>query len=294
MTKDDHTSNPSSSSTRVSEQELRRYLTEYRPTTIDPQHWADVADEAAELVLRAGVLTKDRVRKDMVVVSGLVAHLVERDRPISLHEALSDQTLLTFDASLGAARGTRENKRGAARRLQAVHGGLPWRAKRHAVGARASASVPTALLDALAPLLGAARQSAGEDRDAAAFVTVVEAARQGRRSGTGLPALDAGRWKSARQFAASQGASLTQNALWAALTLEVLGENTPVAVLIDQCNLTRRDLELALGEAAALPDAPGLPNHLLLRGPRDLPALQQCPVSHGPSVDAPTPGTHVR
>ena len=121
---------PNTSESIDAPEALDRFLTAYRPTGVMEENWAVIADDAVQLVLRAGALTRLRVEKDIQLLGAVVAHLIERGRPVTLDEALSDATLLSFDMSLRVSEKTKENKRGITRRLQAAHRGLPWRAEK--------------------------------------------------------------------------------------------------------------------------------------------------------------------
>ena len=73
---------------------LDSFLNAYRPTAVTEENWTLIADDAVQLVLRAGDLTRLRVEKDIQLLGAVVAHLIVRGRPVSLDEALSDATLL--------------------------------------------------------------------------------------------------------------------------------------------------------------------------------------------------------
>lgn len=258
--------------------ELDRFLTAYRPTDVAESVWLTIADEAADLVKRAGNLTRLRVEKDIQCLGAVVTHLVERGRPISLPEVLSDASLASYDSALGSAgasRRTRENKRGILRRLQACHHGLPWRTARRADGERVQSIVPPTIVADLARALTQANAtvSTDQERDASAFVTVVAHARA-ERAGAESEAVapSTGDWERARRYAATVGIDLTKRLLRAAVTHEVLDETAPAAVLARRYSLTRRDLDLAL---TRLPDLPAVPNSgdmALLRGAAQGPA----------------------
>lgn len=246
--------------------ELARFLSAYRPQGVDQHVWGQVADAAASLVMRAGEPTRLRVEKDIQLLGAVVAHLVDRARPITLEEALTDTTLLTFDTSLTVGQKTRENKRGILRRLQAVHHGLPWRVERRADGARVKSLVSHTSVDTLHRLLVSAQSTAAEDPTAAAFVEEVSQARALRAADPAAPNLDAGTWERARSFAKQHGWHLTRPILRAVVTHEVLNQKDPVAVLVAGHGLTRRDLDLALTRAVELPDVPNNAHRALLRG----------------------------
>ncbi|TWH03137.1 hypothetical protein L615_001200000060 [Nocardioides sp. J9] len=280
--------------------EIRDFLEAYRPSKVAEQEWLKVSDAAIDLVLRAGTVTRTRVEKDIQAIGDIVAHLVERGRPVTLDEALSEPTFLSYDTALVASEKTRHNKRGRFRRLQAVHAGLPWRAERREDGARVASMVSADALTQLRNCLdaanatlplqssatpsaapaasdrsGAARQRSGAtaDRGAIAFIAAVDAARGARRlrattPGAGAPRVDipASDWARARDFACSHGWDMTKKDLLAALTHEALNQPLPAAVLIAENNLSRRDLDLALTYVSDLPDTPDAELHDLLRG----------------------------
>ncbi|MGY1914409.1 hypothetical protein [Blastococcus sp. SYSU DS0973] len=246
--------------------ELDRFLAAYAPTGVAAQCWAVLAPDAIALVKRAGPLTRARVEKDIQTLGAVAARLVERNRDLSLDEALADTTLLDFDLALGrcgASDKTRENRRGILRRLQAVHHGVPWRRERRGDGERVDALPSPSLVGEVARVVAVA----GADRgaDAAAFITAVNAARRARR-GDAEAATDPADWRRARAFAERHGLGLTSRALAAAVTHEVLLTEQPLAVHIAAAGLTRRDLDLGLTHAAALPDQPSDRHRAVLRG----------------------------
>lgn len=243
--------------------ELRHFLTAYRPTNVSEENWARI--DPMELVLRAGAPKRLRVEKDIQLLGAIVAHLVERGRPVTLAEALSDSTLLSFDTSLQVSDKTRENKRGIARRLQAVHRGVPWRAEKRTPDARVSNLVSHTEVEALNRVLGCAHAQP-DDQEGAAFIAAVSAARDARRgTGVGYDATGEG-WAKARRFAHRHGWPMTQHLLKACATHERLDRDQPVAVLIGDYGLSRRDLDLALTRVRDLPHLPAPAHHEMLRG----------------------------
>lgn len=251
--------------------ELERFLFAYQPSGVPPEAWALVREPAVSLVMRAGALTRLRVEKDIQLLGAVVGHLSKRGRPITLEEALSDTTVLSFDSALTVSPKTRENKRGILRRLQAVHGGLPWRTERRSDGARVENLVPYAAAETMQRILTAAEASKAGDPDAAAFAAAVAAARAVRRPAAAAavaPAVDDVIWRRARTYAQAHGWHLTKPILRAAVTHELLGRSAPVAILIVDHVLSRRDLDLALTQATELPDSPSTHHRGLLRGPR--------------------------
>lgn len=245
--------------------ELQRFLTAYRPTSLTQAQWSAIAPEAVQLVTRAGALTRLRVEKDIQLIGAMAAHLAQRGRPITLEEVLSDVTLLSFDTSLHASKKTRENKRGIARRLQAAHRGLPWRAERKAPEVRTEQLISYSEVATLRRVLRHA-DAAGPDPDAVAFSRSVAAVRDARRGRTIPAAVDTGDWARARRFAAGHGWTLTHRLLKACVTHETLDLDRPVAVLVRDYGLSRRDLDLALTRADRLPALPDSEHHDLLRG----------------------------
>lgn len=216
-------------------------------------------------MLRAGALTRLRVEKDVQLVGSLVSHLVERGRPITLDEALSDSTLLSFDTSLQVGKKTRENKRGIARRLQTVHRGLPWRAEKQATSDRIDALVSHTEVLTLQRILSHANATA-DDPEAAALRTAVSTARDARCGKEARVDLSPEDWSRARRFAARYDWTLTQRLLKSCVTHETLDFDEPIAVLIDRYGLSRRDLDLAPTRVCELPEAPGPAHRDLLRG----------------------------
>lgn len=247
--------------------ELKRYLLAYRPKNVSATIWGGLSSPAATLVLSAGEPTRLRVEKDVQLLGALVAHLVERGRPVTLDEALTDATLLSFDAGLVVAGKTRENKRGIARRLQAAHRGPPWRTARQEDGQRIRKLVGDTNLISLGRVLRLAADEAGQDTSAAAFVAAVDGARA-RRRGSPQGEVSAQTWEKARAFSAGHGLDLTRASLRSLITHEVLALTEPAAVLVARYGLTRRDLDLALTQHEALPTTPSSRHLDLLRGRR--------------------------
>ena len=257
----------------------REFLLAYRPTGVDDAVWLPVREAAAELVLRAGAPRRLRVEKDIQALGAVAAHQVQRGRPVTLDEMLSDTTLLSYDSQLVASRKTRENKRGILRRLQAAHHEVPWRQSRRCDGERLSSLVPAHRLRDLhrverraQGVLAAPNPTTAprERTEATHFLEALEAARRDRRRGascstSALTATFPG-WASGRAFADRNGLRLTIPIMRALATHEVLVEPLPVTVLIARFGLSRRDLDLALTAAADLPDRPATSAGELLRG----------------------------
>lgn len=245
--------------------ELRRFLTAYQPSKVHENDWAHVADDAVHLVLRAGPATRLRVEKDIQLLGAVVAHLVERGRPVTLDDALSDATLLSFDSSLTASTKTRENKRGIARRLQAVHRGLPWRMHKRSPNEPIDRLVSYEQVETLHRITRIAHLH-DDDPDAGAFMAAVSAARTCRKQSRQSLGLSTDAWMAARRFAKQHGWNLTLPILRNVVVHAVLASPEPIAVLIASERLTRANLDLALTGARDLPDVPDLANHNLLRG----------------------------
>ncbi|MCF6743541.1 hypothetical protein E9529_04485 [Blastococcus sp. KM273128] len=246
--------------------ELDRFLTDYTPTGLDADRWAVLAPDAIALVRKAGPLTRTRVEKDIQALGAVAARLIERNRQLSLDEALADATLLDFDLALaraGARDKTRENRRGILRRLQAVHHGVPWRRERRADGERVDDLPPPSLVNEVARVVAAAGADCGTG--AMALIAAVDAARRARRTDVEA-AVDPADWRRARAFAERHGLGLTQRVLAAVITHELLQSEQPVAVLIAAAGLTRRDLDLGLTYAAVLPERPSEQQRAVLRG----------------------------
>lgn len=257
---------PNTSDSLDAPEALDRFLTAYRPTSVTEENWALVADDAVQLVLRAGALTRLRVEKDIQLLGAVVAHLIERGRPVTLDEALSDATLLSFDTSLQVSEKTKENKRGITRRLQAVHRGLPWRAEKRTPEERTDNLVAHTEVDTMHRILGHAH-AMGDDAEGVAFTAAVSAAREARRGQGAGPGASAHDWASARGFAGRYGWNMTQRLLKACVTHEVLNTDQPLAIVIRDHGLSRRDLDLGLTRVRDLPDLPAPSLHDLLRGP---------------------------
>ena len=256
---------PSTSDSIAAPEALDSFLTAYRPTSVTEETWALIADNAAKLVLRAGALTRLRVEKDIQLLGAVVAHLVERGRPVTLDEALSDATLLSFDTSLKVSEKTKENKRGITRRLQAVHRGLLWRAEKRTPEERTDNLVAHTEVDTMHRILRHAH-ALGDDAEGVAFIAVVSAAREARRGQGAGPGASTHDWASAREFAGRCGWNMTQRLLKACVTHEALDTGQPLSIVIRDYGLSRRDLDLALTRVRDLPNLPAPSHHDLLRG----------------------------
>ena len=69
-----------------------------------------------------------------------------------------------------------------------------------------------------------------------------------------------------RGFAGRYGWNMTQRLLKACVTHEVLDTDRPLAIVISDHGLSRRDLDLGLTRVRDLPDLPTPSHHGLLRG----------------------------
>lgn len=269
----DGASEPDASLTPVVPVEIRDFLTSYRPSDVLPPVRMQIAAEAVELVIRAGSPTRLRVEKDIQCLGHVVAHLVDRGRPVTLEEALEDRTILSYDLHLqkrSVATRTQENPRGILRRLQSVHRGLPWRRPRRTDGERITAMVQPTVLDQMLRIEALTRAEAsrdvhGSERDGPArFLEAVSASRTARAGGTAQ--VSASDWAAAQRFAQRHGLTLTKATLDAALTYEVLRQAEPAMVLIARHHLSRRDLDLALACMKGLPRIPSATHRDLQRG----------------------------
>ncbi len=247
---------------------VRASLETYEPATLAVEVWSGLRDEAIDLVLVPEPVDAERARKDLELLALVADHLVRTGVAVSLDSVLADTTLASFDSALraaGRATGTRENQRGRFRRLQAVRCGLPWRKERRADGERIAALVRPEITAQIAELLPADGLSSG--RGAGALFAAVQAARGRRRDRVGdRHDVTASVWAHARGFAEDHGVHLTKRSLEAAVTYEVLIEPVPVAHLVREYALTRRDLDLGLVLAAKLPVEPDAQDRAALRG----------------------------
>lgn len=246
--------------------ELDRFLAAYRPSGLSATRWDEVSAEAIALVKRAGVLKRLRVEKDIQTLGAVAAHLVSRGRPLTLDEALADATLLDYDLAMQRAVKSdkyRENRRGILRRLQAVQHGVPVR-QRRPDGERYADLPPRGLADQLATVVAAAELDGGAAAEA--LLAAVASARRARYGAEVSVNADSKRWQSARAFAAAHGWPMTVNLLRAAVTHEVLLLPEPLAVLVGEAGLTRRDLDLGLTHVTPLPASPSRQHRRALRG----------------------------
>lgn len=243
--------------------EIDRFLAAYRPADVAEGTWLPLVDETSALVRRAGALSRRRVEKDIQALGAVVVHLVDRGRPATLAEALSDTTLLSYDATLVCGEKTRENKRGILRRLQAVHRGVPWRAQRRADGARIETMVQPQAVRDLQRVVKAA-EVASTSEGAAALLDAVKSARRERAGGA--PAAGGPSWDQARRFAKAHGLHLTKPILRAIVVHEVLDRAVPAVLLVFDFRLSRRDLDLALTRVMQLPHVPEPDARAALRG----------------------------
>lgn len=238
-------------------------LRHYRPKCVSEEVWLTVADDCIDLVKRAGRPRRERLIVDMNTLATVAASVLERNRPVTLDEILSDGALLGADVAAqrsGRSDNHRKNLRSAHRRLQAYHRGLPWQVGR----GRAATPEPLALSVEVRRVADRAVVDGGAD--AAAFLAAVTAAGTARMAGGDPPEIGDHAWRAARRFAASHDLSLTKAALRQAVTEEVLSRRAPIAVLIGTYKLTRRDLDLAVPAIESLPDEPDPATSNLLRG----------------------------
>ena len=184
---------------------------------------------------------------------------------MTLDEALSDATLLSFDTSLQVSEKTKENKRGITRRLQAVHRGLPWRAEKRPPAERTDNLVAHTEVATMHRILDHAH-AMGDDAEGVAYIAAVSAAREARRGQGAGSGASAHNWTSARRLAGRHGWNMTQRLLKACVTHETLDTDQPLAVVIRDHGLSRRDLDLGLTRLHDLPDLPVPSHHDLLRG----------------------------
>lgn len=257
------------STTRVDDPaELDRFLASYVPIDLEPDLLRRLAPAAIALVRVAGPYTRPRVQNDISVLAQVFARLVERGRPLTLDEALSDATRLDFDLAQqrrGSASKSRMKTRGILGRLQAAHHRVPWRKGRQPDGARIANLPVPGLAAELARVVSEAEADRGEG--ARALTAVVAHARRIRLGETTERVTsDPRRWQLARAFACGHGMVLTALALSAAVTHEALLTGQPIAVLVPRLSLTRRDLDLGLAHAAELPATPSDSHRAALRG----------------------------
>ncbi len=238
----------------------------YEPARLALAVWSRLRDAAIDLVLAEEPIDAERARKDLQLVAHVAEHLSRTGVEVTLDNVLADTTLASLDSeqrAAGNASGTRENQRGRFRRLQAVHAGVPWRKERRADGERITTLVQPEIADQIAGLLPA-DGVAGRD-GAGALLAAVHAARRRRRD-RDCADVPAPVWAQARRFAGERGLHLTKRNLDAAATYEVLAGPTPVARVVREFALTRRDLDLGLALAAGLPVEPNEEDCVALRG----------------------------
>jgi hypothetical protein len=199
------------------------------------------------------------------VLAKTAAVLRERNRPLTLEEMLSDGGLRDLDSAeqrAGIAKKTRLNHRAIIHRLQATHRGLPWQPGRNKPQAEVAAEPSARVqLDGLMHLAGR-----NGSNDARAFEAVMTAGDDARASGDDLGELVAEVWVAAQRFADQRGVRLTQSLVKSAATERVLVQPCPLAVLIGRYQLTRRDLDLIVPAAEALPQTPDPVAAAALRG----------------------------
>ena len=244
----------------------RTSLMAYEPGAVQPEVWKGVRDDAVDLVLAVTPTSAARARKDLELVAQVAGHLVRSGVAVSLENLLSDATLASFDSAqraAGRAPSTTANQRARFRRLQTVRAGVPWRKERRADGERVAGLVQPTIVNEVAALMHPA--TAGDRPGADALAASVEAARRRQRDSTEAD-VPTSVWARARSFAQDRGLWLTKRHLAAAATYEVLSTAAPVASLVREFRLTRRDLDLGLALAAELPEHLGAENYVALRG----------------------------
>jgi hypothetical protein len=243
--------------------EIHAAMVAYTPADLPAHVWQTVAPACIALVQQAGTADKERVVKDLQILAKTATVMLERNRPVTLEELLSDGALRDLDHAeqqAGLARKTRRNHRAMMHRLQAIHRGLPWQPGRRKQ-TRESGPDAAAELDHLARLAAGAASG-----DAQAFNAVLAGSDRLPGGLTAGSSSAPATWAAARRFAALHGVRLTKAALKEAATLRVLSQPAPVADLVARCQLTRRDLDLAVPAAAALPDHPDEHTARALRG----------------------------
>lgn len=244
---------------------LSVWLEEYRPVSLSEACWLSVAEECKELVKRAGPARRERMKNDLNVLAAGFAVTIERSRPFTLDEVLSEvglQNLDDADIRSGLAEGTRQNRRGAMRRLQAHYRHMPWRTPR-----KETRRPPAAVSSPLAEVGRLVEQARDDLRSIVeALATTVRTPQVGLTRGGLIGDISESDWASARQFAATLGVKLTKQLLADAATEKLLSRPEPVAALMAAYKLTRRDLELALPAVDALPERPDAATAAALRG----------------------------
>lgn len=236
----------------------------YTPDCLPAELWRRVAPACIDLVGRAGAPNKERAVKDLQILAKVAAVLRERNRPVTLDEMLTDGALRDLDQAERRARlagKTRLNHRAIVHRLQAAHRDLPWqpgRNKPQPAQPRHGAAVQLERL---------ACQAGGEPGgDAEAFRAVLAAADVTRASTGAVAGVDGEVWRAASRFAGAHGVRLTRAMVRDSATLRVLAQTAPLAELVARYRLTRRDLDLVVPFAAALPDRPDDDAARALRG----------------------------
>lgn len=214
--------------------ELVRFLEAYTPTGLPAGTWAALREDAIKLVLEAGPPAEERARKDLEVLADVAEHLSRTSVVVTLENLMKDTTLVTFDgeqAAIGHADGTRENKRGRFRRLQAAHRGVPWRKERRADGERIGKLVQPEVVDVVRSLLPA--DGSPGRHGAGALQASVDDARR-RRRGIEDHTLEGAVWEAARKYTRSRDAWITKRDLDAMATYEVLTERAPGVCCTDR------------------------------------------------------------
>ena len=227
--------------------ELARALRDYTPPASITALWPGLIAPFTDLILRSGRQTRLRVMTDIRVLAQVAAYLHAERRPVNVETVVSNAALAGHDnyqACAGVGSKTRENNRGALRRLHAVHDDLPWREERMPDGARITSMVqPEAAADLARVVLAAQSDTSLQ---AECLVDAVSRARAVRSGSCAGEKLTASRWRHAQRFAGGLGIDLTHAWLTKAVTHDALLEAAPLAVLASRYGFTRRDLDLAL------------------------------------------------
>jgi hypothetical protein len=245
--------------------DLDHYMKAYVPTAVDPTAWALIADDATELVGRAGPMTRLRVSTDLSALASMVSHLVERGRPITMKEVLSLNSEATFDAHMhrrSIDSRHQQNLRSRLRRLRKVYAGGTHSKPRRSTEDRIAGLASHHLVEQLKRVIVEAHDS--DDPNAADFLAAVDSARA--RRGTSATAERTFRRPDAWAFAADHGLPLTAPQLNSIIVQEVLRRTEPVAVLARTYNLSARDVEHGMTRALELPVVLTPESAFLLRG----------------------------
>lgn len=248
--------------------ELSEFLENYRPKCLPSALWLTIAADCIALVKRAGPANRERISQDVQVLAATGAALLERNRPVTLEEILSDAALRDLDSAAARASlapSTRANRRAVLHRLQAHHRRLPWQVGRGPKDELATTPGSTATAD-IDPALKAAKTDTSGDGDA--FLAIIAAAALAPKTLAAVAKMPEPVRRAAERYAAGHAISLTDTLLRNAGTEILLATTTaPVATLMSDHGLTRRDLDRALAAVAELPEVPDAAAAAALRGP---------------------------